>query len=769
MKLLTPMLRKQAGQALPMVLVLLALGAMIIVPTLVLTTTNLKATRVVDQKTREVYAADAGIEHALWHLQSEQRLALIPDSDWPKNYNLSDDVNAKEVSVTIEPAWLLSNLPDLGLPQDEPPECAPNAVCTNANNHWTVIGAINIDNTHNYVVDIATSESANTVVDHIAVWLPQGYSYAPNSVKINGVDHVGNALVKEPDAQLSRSYRGGTALIWNYLVTNTTFKQLSDIAPGGPPTAKFPPSIRLSFNYNVTPFVEAKGFFPWMKLLSGNRVAWDSDAGFYHVESTGTTPQTGTSTTVEAYVPKGVKRYVSGSSGATSAIQGDYIAIGNSLMTCCWNSAKTGPPSTGQPCSISGNPSACTSCCGTNPFRNYDPTPVIFTATAGYADGERESYATVNPGGVSPNVPSDAKIERAYLYWTAWLRGDTLWTDKGNTWNINWNQYMGSNWDNATQVPSDLKGLSDWVKANAFDGKAYLVVNDTKVEPKNAADLAGTVVADESYISKGSSNVQPSYQYACFADVTDQVKKVTDVLSGTKFTVAGVHAHPAIANGGDCTHNKPTIDWSRSPNAGWSMVIIYSSQQPEAQVHQIFLYRGCQHLFQQDPIEFTMPGFAVPDVTDNEAKMTVFASEGDVNSPPAEYLGFKGQQDTAYNMLYDVSNTGDVFNSTSSTSGFTPSSISTCQTGVGIISGIDIDTYTATKPTGGKLLSDIVKPLDTSASIKVESPRTAGSRDGVQVAAGEGFEVIYVVFSVRSTAIPAGQEFDVGTMMYRIQ
>jgi hypothetical protein len=314
---------------------------------------------------------------------------------------------------------------------------------------------------------------------------------------------------------------------------------------------------------------------------------------------------------------------------------------------------------------------------------------------------------------------------------------------------------LDSTWDNAP-VPSDLKGISDWVKANAYDGNALLAVNEVKVTPKNAGDPYGTVVVtDTSYISRGSSDVQPSYQYACFADVTDQVTEVTDVLSGTKFTVAGVHAHPAYPNP-DCTTNSPTITWSRSSNAGWSMIIIYSSAQKET--HQIYLYRGCQHLFKQAPVEFTMTGFAVPNVPNNEAKMTVFASEGDVNSTPAEYLGFKGQQDTAYNQLYDVSNTADVFNSRSSTGGFTPSIILTCGP-TGEISGIDIDTYTTTKPTGGKLLSDIVKPGDTSASIKVESPTSNG----------EGFEVIYVVFSVRSTAVPAGEEFNVGSMTYTIK
>ncbi|MGA7677257.1 MAG: pilus assembly PilX N-terminal domain-containing protein [Dehalococcoidia bacterium] len=769
MKLLKRMMRNQAGQALAMALILLVMGSFLIVALLDLTTINLKATKSVDLHTRELYAADAGVEDALWYLQSEARLKIKnpPDGQLPLDYPFDNPVNDKAVEVKVESAWLLSNYP--GLPATEPLV----GEFRYANDHWTTIGALNIDvqPRKNYIVDITTNEAASTTLDHIGVWLPQGYKYNGN-VKINDVSIGGTGdpqhLVKNPDAPVP--YRGGNVYKWNYL--GTTFKSLSDIASpplggGVTPSQKFPPSVRLSFDYTndpiVTPFKEAKGFFPWIMLSSG-KISWDADAGFYHVTSVGTTPETGTSTTVEAYVPKGVTRYLSGSSGAASAIQGDYIAIGNSLMTCCWNQAKNNP---GPPC----NSSACTTCCQNNPYRNYAPAPVTFTGSS-YTDAERESSATVKSSGADA-VPSDAKIERAYLYWTAWLRGDKVWLESPTlpghgTGSWTWTNIMGAD---ATWEANAPQYVKDWLALNAYDGKAYLAVSlngvDVKVTPVNAGDPLGTVVADTWYISEGSNNVQPSYQYSCFADVTAQVlaAKPDHLLSNTKFTVAGVHAHPSPPNQLCNTPISPlTLDWSRSPNAGWSMIIIYSS--PSKKTHQIYLYRGCQHLFQQPPIEFTMTGFAAPLASDllpgenNEAKMTVFASEGDVNSPPAEYLGFKGQT-TGYYQLYDVSGTADVFNSRSSSGGFTPSNISTCGV-TGEISGIDIDTYTytiATEPPSGTPLYNIVKPGDTSASIKVESPTNNG----------EGFEVIYVVFSVRSTAVPAGEEFNVGSMLYRIE
>jgi hypothetical protein len=768
MKLLGRILRRDSGQVLAMALILMLLGAILIIPALSFTKTNLNATRAVDQHTRELYAADAGIEDALWYLQSDARAEIInPGLNWDStvSYWLSEPqpgetVNNRNVEVNIDTAWLLGGMPGQNLPLDEPA----------GNPDWTLIGAVNLDHKSTYIIDITTGLSGDTQINQIGVWLPQGYSYLPNTVKINGVGHNDNSLVKEP-VNPPTAYRGGTAYIWSY--PGATFKSLSDIAPSsGQPSMKFPPSVRLSFDYKVTPFKEARGFFPWIQLYDSS-IVWDNAAGFYHIQSTSYTGDTA-ETTVEAYVPKGIIRYVSGGSGASSAIQGDYIAIGNSLMTCCWNSAKTGPPDPGQPCDVNVcNDQTNTGCCTGNPYRNYAPPATLFTGT-GYGDAERESSATVDDGG----VPSDAKVERAYLYWTAWLRGDKVWEESHGTGTWQWTTCMDTgsdhpnNWENCSlHTTPTVQDVKNWLAENAYDGRAYLAVNGAKVTPEHVGDPMGTVVADTWFISEGSSDVNPSYQYSCFADVTAQVtEQLHDspgTLPGATFTVAGVHAHPSIPpTGQDCTHNNPTITWSRSANAGWSMVIIYSSA--EKKTHQIYLYEGCEHLFNNGiPKEFIITGFAAPQAGDlepgetNEAKMTVFASEGDPGNEN-ESLKFKGQQNTTYDQLYDITDTPGiytkyVFNAISSSGGFTPSEISTCGAGTtGAISGIDIDTYTATKPDGTKPLYTIVKPGDTSANIQAQST-------------GDGFEIIYVVFSVRSNAIPAGQEFNVGSMLYRIQ
>jgi hypothetical protein len=680
MKLLTRMMRKQAGQALPMALILMLLGGFLVVPLLDLTTTNLNATRVIDLHTREMYAADAGVEDALWYLQSEERVAIKnPTNTWPiPPYNLDENINSKDVQVTIDHAWLLSSYRQM--PATEPKPSPDPTYIYYANDHWTTIGALDIDaNPRNkFIADISTDQTAQ--VDHIGVWLPQGYSYLGN-VTINGVTHAQNALVKDPNFQ--DPLRGGTALIWIY--SGIAFKSLSDIAlppPGGgvTPAAKFPPSVRLSFDYSVTPFKEARGFFPWITLTSG-KISWDADAGFYHVVSVGTTPETGTNTMVEAYVPKGVIRYVSGSSGASSAIQGDYIVIGNSLMTSCWrSSSQVGPP-----CSYD-----CTYNCHGKYFS--------------------ESSATVNANA----VPSDAKIQKVYLYWTAW--------------------------QNTSHTTADTE--------------ATLKVNDILVGTN------GTVTADTWYVlpTKDGNGNRTGYQYASFADVTDLVKAKTApnyAVNNAKFTVSGVYANPATS----CSGASSNI-WLQATNAGWSMIIIYSST--SAQVHQIYMYNQLAYLWGLNGAseEFTIVGFQTP-TSNRDAKVGYFVAEGDPQISP-DYFQFQGQHSANYVYLGDH-NTSDpnpynnVYNSYSTATGFTPSTLD--GQAPGTISGIDLDIYTQDKD--GNSLSNIVQGGDTWAKIRVNSVGSGNGCDGIMIT--------YVIFSVSSTAIPAGQEFNVGSMLYRIE
>ncbi|MFX1266090.1 MAG: hypothetical protein ACFFH0_11960 [Promethearchaeota archaeon] len=66
MRMIRKVFRDDKGFVLPTALLLLVLGGLLVVPSLYLLQTTLKSNQVVDIKTAGVYAADAGIEDALW-------------------------------------------------------------------------------------------------------------------------------------------------------------------------------------------------------------------------------------------------------------------------------------------------------------------------------------------------------------------------------------------------------------------------------------------------------------------------------------------------------------------------------------------------------------------------------------------------------------------------------------------------------------------------------------------------------------------------------
>ena len=100
--------RGEKGKVLILALVLLGVGGLLMAPTLGLMSTGLTAGQVYEKKTDELYAADAGIEDALWKLQTDQvelPKCLSSMSGWkypPDGEPYVLEVNGKTVRVTIK-------------------------------------------------------------------------------------------------------------------------------------------------------------------------------------------------------------------------------------------------------------------------------------------------------------------------------------------------------------------------------------------------------------------------------------------------------------------------------------------------------------------------------------------------------------------------------------------------------------------------------------------------------------------------------------------
>jgi len=92
-------MKKQRGQALILVLISLAVGALLIIPTLQYVNTGLLETRISEKRLLEQYAADAAVEYSLWQLKCGLADQLDPDNP---SSSTSITVNDVEVPVTTE-------------------------------------------------------------------------------------------------------------------------------------------------------------------------------------------------------------------------------------------------------------------------------------------------------------------------------------------------------------------------------------------------------------------------------------------------------------------------------------------------------------------------------------------------------------------------------------------------------------------------------------------------------------------------------------------
>jgi len=95
------LIRDEKGQTMILALILLVVGGLIMAPLLAYMSTGLIAGEVYERGTAELYAADAGVEDALWQLkEADPDIPTTPGQSL--NYTLNSAVNNKTIEVTID-------------------------------------------------------------------------------------------------------------------------------------------------------------------------------------------------------------------------------------------------------------------------------------------------------------------------------------------------------------------------------------------------------------------------------------------------------------------------------------------------------------------------------------------------------------------------------------------------------------------------------------------------------------------------------------------
>lgn len=161
-------MNSEKGQVLSIVLALLALGGLTIAVSLNYVSTGLNSGRIIDEKVKGTYAAEAGIEDALWSLKMGS----------PLPQQLQEIINGMEVSIESESEGIytlyLGEMVALGV----------------HNPYLDVQGEVVWDEgagKYKYTVTVIWLPESGTPVIHlseIGARLPLGYNYTPGSAAL---------------------------------------------------------------------------------------------------------------------------------------------------------------------------------------------------------------------------------------------------------------------------------------------------------------------------------------------------------------------------------------------------------------------------------------------------------------------------------------------------------------------------------------------------------------------------------------------------------
>ena len=91
----------EKGQALPLALVALAMGALVVTPFLTHVGTGLTGSRIYGLAIMGQYSCDAGVEHAMWNLTNGGLAEQLPDVGDSVTYQLSETINGATTSITV--------------------------------------------------------------------------------------------------------------------------------------------------------------------------------------------------------------------------------------------------------------------------------------------------------------------------------------------------------------------------------------------------------------------------------------------------------------------------------------------------------------------------------------------------------------------------------------------------------------------------------------------------------------------------------------------
>ncbi|MCX7912597.1 MAG: hypothetical protein N2506_06530, partial [Dehalococcoidales bacterium] len=312
----------ETGNALLIVLIFLMLGSLTLVPTLSHLATTLKTGRLYEDHSRELYTADSGIEDGLWRIKFDFLGGDYHPYDFATAFPYAtDSFNGASANFSIMNIWFPSDVtPDsLGLTPDQ-----LKAIIESGKLNVMGTAGSSPGQPYRIKIEYTPDTGDNLSVKSLGVWLPHGFTYAGICTLMDDEN-----APYYPDEVTVAEVPGGSTVVWRYDPPYPLFTDFPGVDP-----QTIPMVLEFSFGYNPPP--EHPDWLPlavgWITtnmevgaLGYANPndvpVSWDVDTRFYRIVS-----RSG-DTAVEAYSSRTELRQLG------DAISGDYVAIGNSLLS----------------------------------------------------------------------------------------------------------------------------------------------------------------------------------------------------------------------------------------------------------------------------------------------------------------------------------------------------------------------------------------------------------------------------------------------------
>ncbi len=209
------MRKGQSGQAFILVLILLAIGSLLVVPSLRLTNTELQSSQIIERRTRALYAASAAQEWVLWALTDPSYVANM-DMGVPREEQIDVcgiTVDISIVMLAVEGKGGVALATDNTIKPTKKVEVEGYPEWSNPED-----GSVNVPNDYSgpytYTIKLDqlstdTSEGLDCVYDI----LPKGLNYVPNSSRIRVDGGEWTTDIGEPSEDTTG---GQTRLRWPY-------------------------------------------------------------------------------------------------------------------------------------------------------------------------------------------------------------------------------------------------------------------------------------------------------------------------------------------------------------------------------------------------------------------------------------------------------------------------------------------------------------------------------------------------------------------------